>query len=396
MMPPPAEEQPHPLGWEERNGGQQQPKAKPAIGVLSEDDQQSNKEQHVAMMPPPPEEQPYPLGWEERNGDHTTAGDDATMTLAQEQIVQQFARTVRKCRKALLTSGLVMLIASTLLIVYGLPALDSALVSFQIDVPNLQDIVGDAQNATSQFVTVFDKAVKARLEMVDLILDSCDFVNDTVSDVILNLKETLELPLNGDRDNLLNESYPELTFYTVVLGINETLHNSTIIGDTISVIDETLFNVTVLLDGLDNVISFIEGWWYYPVGAFIIILMLTTLSFMIGTILAWRKAQPPWLNRTNSRYLLPFFCLSLFISYFIATYSLIYSALLSDYCINSPDEQTIRMLQAPAYLDEFIEWYFEVCFRSCVFVCGSHENYSTSWVSPHTSENVVICLYFYF
>jgi hypothetical protein len=324
---------------------------------FSED--QETKEHPILVLQPNEERHPL-IGWDERNGYNKTG--DATV----EEIVQKFAITVRKCRIAMLASGSVMLVASTLLLVYGLPAADEVLVSSQTDVPNLLDVVGDSHNATSEFLIVFNNTVNARIETVDLILDSCEFVNDTVQDVFLDLQEILEIPLNGDVVNFLNESYPELTFYTVILGINETLDNATIIGNLISGIDGTLSNVWGLLNVLDNVLTTIEGWWYYPVGAFIIMLMLMTLSFMTGAILAWREAQPPWLNRTNSRYLLPFFCFSLFLFYVIATYNLIFSIGLSDYCVVSPDEQVTRMLQAPWYLDEFVSWYITVSFWSFV------------------------------
>lgn len=329
----------------------QQPKV---IGFS--EDQCTKDEQPTVLQP---NEEAYPLGWDERNG-YNTAGDATA-----EEIVQEFASSVRKCRIALLLSGMVMLISSTLLLIYALPAVNEAFLSSQTDVPDLQDIVGDSKNATSEFLTVFNETVNARLEIIDLILGSCYFVNDTVQAVVLNLQEILTIPLNGDVVTFLNESYPELTVYTVILGINETLDNSTIIGDLVSGIDRTLLNILGLLNVLDNVLNSIEGWWYYPVGAFIIILMLMTLSFMIGAILAWSKAQPPWLKRTNSRYLLPFFCFSLFISYIIATYTLIFSAMLSDYCVDSPDEQVIRMIQSPWYLDEFVSWYIAVSFWPC-------------------------------
>lgn len=194
---------------------------------------------------------------------------------------------------------------------------------------------------------------------------------DGVNYTILTLSENFtgsDLIINGY--NVTNLFTTNLTFEidvaTLTKSVNEKFEDSS----------EFLLGIfTRLQVGLNSVYDQLTGAQaslesivpYFNVATvFVAFLILLTLFFIVGTILAWNNKQPRLFRCAQDRVILPIFILIGLFVWIFTTVFLTLGVLAGDYCFVSPDIQTNNILdQTLAQLSpmgyKFAYYYFNGC-----------------------------------
>jgi len=268
----------------------------------------------------------------------------------------------------------------------------------------LKDIIGE-NNATDSTDADGDKRIKilvARLTKLvrSLIVEGADIAQDVISgggQRALQLKgssamdaitETivekdginftiLSLAENFTGDDLIINGYNVTKLFTTNLTIeidvanltkslNEKLEDSSsflldIFKRLQTALESVLQKSRDAQDSLESILP------YFNVAViFVVILILLTSFFIIGTILAWKNKQFRLFRCTQDRIILPIFILVGLFVWIFTTVFLTLGVLSGDYCVVSPDvqmnkifEQTLAKLSPIGY--KFAYYYFNGC-----------------------------------
>jgi len=229
---------------------------------------------------------------------------EAEDTVQYELNVKYYQKCVFYSRIFVLISGVLIIILSIILIRRGYDSLNEVIQSLIKVLPSLHNILKLSYNASNNYLLQLNQTIEAQRSLAVQIMENC--------------------PPGAD----------------VAINFTNTLFNSTsFVRDAVGNANETLFNLTRDVSNLNNTINAVDEWWYQVVTAFIIIIDILVFGFMIGVVLAWREIQPRRFQLFNTKVGLPLFCILLFASYMISTYCMIFSAFISDFCYETPDNQ---------------------------------------------------------
>lgn len=247
----------------------------------------------------------------------------------EEAKMKKFLRQLKRCRIALLIVIPVMIVFSGLVFGQAIPGLNIFIDHMQRDLPEMILLAEDANNVTRTFLTSIDEVQQSRSDSLDFLANDC---NLTAVEKLLQRR------------------------------LNEILRNITFLQprDGMKVVNESLYNATLLMEGVDETLDEVDDYWYWVVVTLMVVLDVIGVLFMVGTIMAWRQEQPRWYGKML-RYLTPVFCLLIPMFYFVSSYSLVYSVMVADFCTGTPDNQVERLIGAPPPFDKFVEWYVGGC-----------------------------------
>jgi hypothetical protein len=268
----------------------------------------------------------------------------------------KFQRSLKGARIATCISVPLMCLFSILLIHRGFRSMADVIESAQVDIPNVLALTEPAQNATAKYAVGAKETINGRIEVIETLLE-CDFDLSNLEDIGFDSR------FGSVRLNLTDKVAIDINTTEALLNLNETLNNVTTFADIFISIDDSLFNLNNNLNTMNALLDDIDSWWYIPVSAFVVMMDVMAISFMVSVVLAWKSKQPRLLRKVNRWCILPIFCLLLFASIMISTICLIVSEVLSDFCIEDPANQVESMIGASFPFDGYVKWYIRVSFK---------------------------------
>jgi hypothetical protein len=125
--------------------------------------------------------------------------------------------------------------------------------------------VVEALNATDNFISTYDKITSA---------------NDALATNIVALC------------NPSNTSFAVVSVAGVSSDLNMTIGNLTSVRDTMVSLRSNLASLSSQLNHANRTLRHFASWWFYFASAMVLVLDAMVIMFMIGTVLAMRRAQP--------------------------------------------------------------------------------------------------------
>lgn len=195
-----------------------------------------------------------------------------------------------------------------------------------------------ALNATSSFLSIFNSITAAKDELT--------------SNVALLCNSSLNTSIGGV--SVAGSSF----------SLNATIGDLSSTNNSMAFLQTNLADLSSKLSNADRTLRHFERWWFYFASALVLALDAIVIMFMIGTVLAWRRAQPRRLRNINNICLLPIFFVLVLTAYVVSTYALMVGEFIADFCIESPDLHVPTLLNATFPLSTAVKWYVGGCHDS--------------------------------
>jgi hypothetical protein len=175
----------------------------------------------------------------------TKEADDEDKTAQYAQQLERYHHQAKTARYMVLMLIPIVWIWSGLLIGLGFKALQEVIQSAQEDLPVVLSLTERAENATSRYALQADQALRNRVELIESFLE-CDFD----SSVLQSLPFEIQIARNISFEGNITE---------ILLNANSTLENTTVFGNIVNSIDESLGNTTKLLRTAENALSTVSA-----------------------------------------------------------------------------------------------------------------------------------------
>jgi len=232
------------------------------------------------------------------------------------------------------------------LIGLGFANLEDALKATERSLPEIREIVDAANTATNEVAIQANLTRDARIEVFNSVEAYCALDGSNLAD---GRNETFENVFGEDaKDDLIK--------------LNDTLNNYTVSADRLEKMNQSLADVSKKLHGLEEDVNDMQHHWLFIVATtFIALFDVVVLVFMYGVYSAWKNDMPRLFKDCASKCVLPLFIILMVIAICVSLGGLVGATFAADFCIDTPDNQVIDVLDISDPFNEFAVYYVKEC-----------------------------------